>query len=189
VTSSQQQPLGPGLEVAAPRKLLSPDVGVDQTFESFYVREMPGLLLLARALAGSAEADDLAQESFLEAYRQWDRVRSFDSPVGWVRRVCANKAVSGWRRRNAELRALLRLGSQRPHPAPLTEDDEGFWTEVRRLPGRQAQVVALFYLYDLSIADVAQTLGCAQGTVKTHLSRGRSALALRLGESAQEDLS
>ncbi|MDP9219733.1 MAG: ECF-type sigma factor, partial [Actinomycetota bacterium] len=50
---------------------------------------------------------------------------------------------------------------------------------VRSLPRRQAQVVALFYLYDLSVADVAATLELSEGSVKTHLSRARAALAER----------
>ena len=73
------------------------------SFEAFYRREMPGLVLLARALSGSAYADDAAQDAMLAAYRHWDQVQRFDSPVGWVRRVCANKAVSSVRRRRARI--------------------------------------------------------------------------------------
>jgi RNA polymerase sigma-70 factor (ECF subfamily) len=57
---------------------------------------------------------------------------------------------------------------------------EAFWAEVRRLPRRQAQAVALHYIYDLGVAEIASTLGCAEGTVKVHLSRGRAALGSRL---------
>ena len=56
---------------------------------------------------------------------------------------------------------------------------------VRSLPRRQAQVVALYYLEDRTIADIAEILDMAQGTVKKHLHDGRRTLARRL--QLQED--
>jgi DNA-directed RNA polymerase specialized sigma24 family protein len=158
-----------------------------ESFESFYRREFPRLLVLAGALSGAVNADDVAQESMLVAYRRWDEIRSLVSPVGYVRQVCLHKAVSVARRRAVERRMLHRLGS-RPAPAgaPLPEDSELFWREVRLLPRRQAQVVALYYGLDLSVVDVAGTLECAEGTVKAHLSHARETLATRLGQNAEE---
>ena len=57
-----------------------------------------------------------------------------------------------------------------------------FWAAVRSLPRRQAQVVALFYLEDRAIADVAAILDMSPGTVKRHLHDGRRKLARRLQE-------
>jgi RNA polymerase sigma-70 factor, ECF subfamily len=160
-----------------------------ESFESFYRREFPRLLVLAAALSGAANADDVAQESMLVVYRRWDEIRSLVSPVGYVRQICLHKAVSVVRRRAVERRVLHRLGSRlRPASEPLPEDSELFWREVRLLPRRQAQVVALHYALDLSVADVATTLDCAEGTVKAHLSRARASIATRLGQIA-EDLS
>ena len=68
----------------------------------------------------------------------------------------------------------------------MAEDSETFWAEVRRLPRRQAQSVALYYVYDLGVADVAKTLGVSEGSVKVHLTRGRATLARRLGETFEE---
>jgi len=48
---------------------------------------------------------------------------------------------------------------------------------VRRLPERQAQAVALYYMEQYSVAEIADVLGCSEGTVKTHLSRARQAVA------------
>ena len=175
-----------GVTTSAPDRSL--DLPGAETFESFYRRELPNLVLLARALSGSAHADDFAQEAMLVAYRQWDRVGRLESPVGWVRRTCANMSVSAFRRRAVEARALVRLtdrsgtGGEEPPP-----DVGEFWAEVRRLPRRQAQAVALFYLYDLSVAEVSATLGCSPGSVKVHLSRGRATLARRLGETTEGD--
>jgi RNA polymerase sigma-70 factor (ECF subfamily) len=62
----------------------------------------------------------------------------------------------------------------------LDESDETFWQVVRRLPPRQAQAVALYYMEDYSVSDIAEVLDCSEGTVKTHLSRARAAVARQL---------
>ena len=158
-----------------------------ESFDSFYRREMPGLVAFARSLSGSAWADDIAQDAMLAAYRRWDAVGRMDVPAAWVRRACANRAVSRLRRRAVEARGLTRLGAQPPVGEPLPEEYEAFWAEVRRLPRRQAQAIALQYVYDLSVAEIAHTLGMAEGTVKSHLFRGRAALARALSRTAEED--
>ncbi len=65
-------------------------------------------------------------------------------------------------------------------PRIAAEDDE-FWKAVRGLPKRQSQVIALHYLEELSVAEIAEILECAEGTVKVHLHKGRKRLADRLG--------
>lgn len=75
---------------------------------------------------------------------------------------------------------LRQLGSFRAETPSAPVEDEQVWSAVRALPKRQAQVVALHYALDLSVAEVAATLGCAEGTVKAHLSRARAALAVEL---------
>jgi RNA polymerase sigma factor (sigma-70 family) len=151
-----------------------------ESFDGFYRRELAGLIAFACALAGSACAEDIAQDAMLAAYRRWDHVAQLDIPAAWVRRVCANRAVSTLRRRSVEARAMLRLGSRGTDVEPMAAAHESFWAEVRKLPRRQAQVIALHYIYDLGVAEIARTLGCAEGTVKVHLSRGRAALGNRL---------
>jgi RNA polymerase sigma-70 factor (ECF subfamily) len=154
-----------------------------ETFESFYLREYSSLVVLAHVLTGSrAHAEDIAQEAMIAAYNRWDEVSRFDLPHAWTRRVCANLATSFVRRRVVEARAMLRLRSRASDVAALDGDDAAFWTEVRRLPRRQAQCMALRYVYGCSVAEVAAVLGCAEGTVKVHLSRGRTTVARRLGE-------
>ncbi|HYO18189.1 MAG TPA: sigma-70 family RNA polymerase sigma factor [Dermatophilaceae bacterium] len=151
-------------------------------FEAFYLRELPSLVALARALAGSqGTAEDLAQEAMIAAFRRWDEVARLDIPAAWVRRVCANLATSHLRRRGVETRALLRLGGRRQQHTELAPADDAFWAAVRKLPRRQAQVIALHYVYDMYVSDIALTLECSESTVKVHLVRGRSALAKRLG--------
>lgn len=161
---------------AVPRRLRSA-----QPFEDFYLRELPSLVALARALSGSAAAEDIAQEAMLASYCRWTEIEQYDQPAAWVRRVCANLATSLIRRRAAETRAVLRYGGMRQTSTELAPQDEAFWAAVRRLPRRQAQSIALHYIYDLQVSDVARTLGCSESSVKAHLVRGRAALSSRLG--------
>lgn len=152
-------------------------------FEDFYRAEFPAVVGLAYALGGSRSgAEDLAQEAFLAAHRNWGRVRDYDKPEAWVRRVVANLSVSSFRRRMTEARALARLALRRePPPLPELEAEAAeFWAAVRSLPKRQAQVVALHYLEDLPVAEIGKILGVAEGTVKAHLHTARGALAERL---------
>jgi RNA polymerase sigma-70 factor (ECF subfamily) len=174
------EPVRPGAPAVA-------GVVTAESFEEFYRRELPRLLVLARALAGDGAAEDLAQEAMLTAYRQWSRIAQLASPAGYVRGICAHQSVSSVRRHLAERRAVRRLASRPVSTAdPLQADGDRFWSEVRRLPKRQAQVTALFYALDLSVREVATTLGCAEGTVKMHLSRARSELATRLGTTEEQ---
>ncbi len=154
-------------------------------FEEFYLREFPRLRVLARALVGPALADDVAQEAMVVAYGRWSTVADLESPGGWVRLVCARKAVSLARRRSVEQRVLGRLALARTARSDDAHDDD-FWVLVRRLPARQAQAVALYYALDLPVAEVAKTLGCTEGTVKVHLSRARAALGAALGQEVEE---
>jgi RNA polymerase sigma-70 factor (ECF subfamily) len=157
-------------------------VGSSGTFEEFYEREFRAVVGLAYALSGSrSSAEDLAQEAFLVAHRDWDRVGTYASPEVWVRRVVANLSVSAFRRRVVEAKTLARIAlGYTPALPELSEDDAEFWRAVRSLPRRQAQVIALHYLEDRSVADIAEILGTAEGTVKKHLYDARQALASRL---------
>jgi RNA polymerase sigma factor (sigma-70 family) len=152
-----------------------------QPFDAFYIRELPSLVALARALTGSAAAEDIAQDAMIAAYRKWGEIEQLDIPAAWVRRVCANMATSLIRRRAAEARASARSGGMRQEHTELAPQDKEFWAEVRRLPRRQAQSISLHYIYDLQVSEIARTLECSESSVKAHLVRGRAALAARLG--------
>ena len=96
----------------------------------------------------------------------------------------ANKSISLWRRRGAEAQALARM-SHSGASGPAAEDPEfsaatvEVWQAVRALPKRQAVALAMTYLEDSSLDEVAEVLGCSPGTVKTHLRRGRASVAKR----------
>ena len=159
-----------------------------ETFEDFYHREYVAVVGLAFALSGSrSAAEDLAQEAFFAAHRNWGKIARYDKPGAWVRRVVANMSVSAFRRTAAEARAIARAAlGERTEVPDLVATDPEFWAAVRALPRRQAQVVALFYIEDLPIADVGEILDMRPGTVKRHLHDGRRTLARRLQEVDEE---
>lgn len=149
-------------------------------FEPFYRRELPGLVVLARVLAGPARAEDVAQESMLVAFRKWDTVHGYGSRVRWVRGVCLHKAASVVHRRDVERRLLRQLGRFRAENTVAVGEDERFWQAVRALPLPQGHAIALHYALDLPVTEVAATTGFAEADVRAQLSQARSALATTL---------
>ena len=144
---------------------------------------------LAYALSGSrVAAEDLAQEAFLAAHKSWGKVGAYEKPEAWVRRVVANMSVSLFRRKVRETKALARMRGSESYLPALPAEDEEFWKQVRSLPKRQAQAIALFYLEDRPVAEIAEILECAENTVKVHLHKGRIKLAERLGLDAGGDV-
>lgn len=172
-------------EVAALERVAATDRRV--AFDDFYAAELPRLVALARGLCPATVAEDVAQEAMLVAYRRWSDIAELERPDLWVRRTCANLAVSQFRRRMVELRVTARLAGRRQPVVELSPAGEEFWAAVRSLPHRQAQAAALRFVYDMPLAEIATTLGTSEGTVKQHLSRARRALAATLGATVQED--
>ena len=139
-----------------------------------------------RALGDFALAEEVVQDAFEAAHRRWERLGGYDSPGAWVRRVVLNGCIGRHRRLRAEAKALLRVAGQRVTAVELDPMDQELIAALRALPRRQAQVVALVLVDDRSIDDAAALLGCAPATARTHLRRGRLALAARLGVSTVE---
>jgi RNA polymerase sigma factor (sigma-70 family) len=160
-------------------------IRVVEPFERFYGREFRSVVGLAYALSGSrAASEDLAQEAFIAAHRNWDKVGAYEKPEAWVRRVVSNLSVSRFRKRTAEMKTLTRLAGFRNEHSVLPSlpgEAEEFWATVRKLPKRQAQVIALHYLDDLPVTEIAEILECSRNTVKVHLHKGRKRLADKLG--------
>jgi RNA polymerase sigma-70 factor (ECF subfamily) len=155
------------------------------SFDAFYREHFRRVAALAYGLSGSrAAAEELAQEAFAAAHAKWRSVQTLADPGAWVRRVAMNKARSAFRRRQAERRALSRLGGRRQLPTELPSESDTFWALVRSLPARQAMVIALRYADDRPVDDIARILGCSPGTVKTHLHRARQRLEV---EFSRED--
>ncbi|MCU1364624.1 MAG: putative polymerase subfamily sigma factor [Ilumatobacteraceae bacterium] len=176
---------GPSRDEAVPE---TSGVRVSVEFERFYESTYRRTLALAYAVTGDrGHAEDLVQDAFDAAHRRWGTIANYDDPQAWVRRAVLNKAATRWTRLAREVRALARYAGRMPTEAVEEQPDSApFWTAVASLPRRQAQAVALYYVDDLPIAEIADLLGCSTGTVKTHLSRARLALHERLGNVSME---
>jgi RNA polymerase sigma-70 factor (ECF subfamily) len=132
------------------------------------------------------EAQDVVQEAFCRAYSRWKAVSRYDDPVAWIRRVAWNLAVSRWRRTRTALNFLRkqrRDEAQLDGPGP---DRVALIAALATLPDTHRRAMVLRYLADLTIAEIAEREGVAEGTVKSWLHRGRAALAAKLGADSAE---
>jgi RNA polymerase sigma-70 factor (ECF subfamily) len=158
-----------------------------ESFEEFYIGAVGRLIGQLFPVTGDLnEADEVVQEAFTRAAAtraaaRWSRLRDYDVPEAWVRRVAMNLAADRARNLRRQARAMLKL---RPPPEVLPASVEALALAeaLRSLPIRQRQVLVLHYLADLPVGEVARTLEIPEGTVKSLLARGRHALAAKLGE-------
>jgi RNA polymerase sigma-70 factor (ECF subfamily) len=137
--------------------------------------EYSGLVRLATLITGDrAAAEDVVQEAFSRAVARWSRLQSYDKPGAWVRRVTIRLAVRDRGRRRRELPPVdaPAVGAEPPDPELLDA--------LRELPPDQRAALVLFYFEGLSTDEVATELGVKPSTARSHLHRGRAALARRL---------
>jgi RNA polymerase sigma-70 factor (ECF subfamily) len=148
-----------------------------ERFAELFRAEYPGLVRELGLILGDRRlAEDVAADGFVELWRRWDQVSGFDRPGAWVRRVALRKAG----------RARWRRGRRRSVEASFTPTSmpEGVDIDVVRAIGRlseaQRTAVVLHHLAGWPTADIAEVLGCADVTVRSHLSRGRQRLVALL---------
>jgi len=136
-------------------------VGVRPTlsFEDFYRSQHEPMLRLAFLLTQSrAVAEDLVQDSFLRVQPRFD---ALDQPAAYLRRTVTNACYSYHRRRRRE----EALPVEAPRPQDNAPDE--MWDALARLAPRRRAALVLRYYLDLSEAEIAETLGCRKGTVKS----------------------
>ncbi|MFV0317329.1 MAG: RNA polymerase sigma factor, partial [Microthrixaceae bacterium] len=156
------------------------------TFEEFVAAESALLMRLAFARSGNvADAEDLVQETLIAVAQRWVEVARFERPAQWACRVLLNRSVSRWRTLGRQRVAVSRLAA-RPADTASSEPvfaDEALWSAVRSLPPRQRDVTLLLFFEDQPVSEVAATLDCGEGTVRTHWRRARAKLAEVLDEA------
>jgi RNA polymerase sigma-70 factor, ECF subfamily len=151
-------------------------------FDAFYQESAAQVLRQLYALCGDLEeARDCLQEGYARAWQRWDRLASYDNPAAWVRTAAWRVAISRWRRARRLLRVHDGASAQRDDFENLA-DLLSLSSALRQLPARQRQAVILYHLAGLSVEEIADQVQSPAGTVKARLSRGRAALAQKLGD-------
>lgn len=149
-----------------------------------YVASYDRLVRLLTLASGSqAEAEDAVQEAFARLVPRWPEVATYDDPEAWVRKVAFRVASSRLRRARRQL-AFSRNRRADVVPAP-TSDRVDVVRALSELPEVHRRVLVLYYLCELSVAEVAAEIGVPVGTVKSRLARARTAVKSRLGEKLQ----
>ncbi len=147
---------------------------VDSLFRAHYGRLVRALTL---ACGDREVAADAVQEAFVKAHLHWRRIQQYDDPVGWIRRVAINRLHDDHRRQTRKGRALQRLAGEPPVQAVAQHGfDSDLPMMLAQLPKQQRITMALFYVDELSIAEVAVALNVSEGAVKSYLHQGRARL-------------
>jgi RNA polymerase sigma-70 factor, ECF subfamily len=158
------------------------------SFDDFYRATAPRILRYAVAVTGDRhEAQDAVQEAYARAWRRWTSVSTHPAPEAWVRLTVSRLAIDRRRRLLGLWSALSRAASRESY-APPDENTVVLVAALRKLPAKQRQALALHYLCDLPVEQIATEMGAAVGTVKSWLSRGRVSLAVHLTESMTPSL-
>jgi len=158
--------------------------GADEALEELYAAHWARLVRLAVLLLhDTGAAEEVVQDSFVAMHRRWRWLRDPDKALPYLRQAVVNRARSRLRRRAVEERHVRAEAARAVLPGVDAEDGatatarrDAVLGALGRLPGRQREVLALRYYFDLSEAEIAETLGISRGAVKSHASRGAATL-------------
>lgn len=141
------------------------------------------LLRTAYLLTGGwHSAEDLLQASLTKTYLAWPRIKDKSAADAYVRTTMSRTLVSCWRRRRYDEHTTETLPEVAVHDV-LGDDRDAVWQALATLSVRQRAVLVLRFYEGLSEAEIAHVLGCSPGSVKSHASRGLSALRQLLGDT------
>jgi RNA polymerase sigma-70 factor (sigma-E family) len=155
-----------------------------EAFDAFVRARLPELLRFGRVLTGSSEAAaDLVQDALERTLVAWNRLESRDEPEGYVRRIMVNRNISVWRK----LRREQVTADVYDRGLEDRQFDHDMWHALSTLPPRQRAVIVLRYYEDLSEADIARTLGCSVGTVKSQASKALAKLRTTVQREVGDD--
>jgi RNA polymerase sigma-70 factor, ECF subfamily len=147
----------------------------DTSFATHYARLVR---TLAVACGDPTLAEDCVQEAFSRAHLRWDKLVAQGDPVGWVYVVAVNQVRDHSRRVKRWATKLHMLAERDSHDAPAFNDQLSI--AVAGLPTQQRLAVALFYVADMSLEQVATTMELSVGAVKFHLHQARNRLRQQL---------
>lgn len=167
----------------------TPSANAAENFEAFYQRHEGAIFgYLWRVCGDEQAANDLTQEVFFRAWRQFERLRSYERPDAWLFRVATNLALNERRRQRTAGPTLSLIDSERAsgdHAAQLAER-AALRTALESLPAKQRAAFILRETYGHSCEEIAEILRLSPAAAKMTLSRARQRLrALYLKESAE----
>jgi RNA polymerase sigma-70 factor (sigma-E family) len=146
-----------------------------ESFDAFVRARLPALLRFAHAMCGDPHtAADLVQDALERTGMHWHRIDRGGDPEAYVRRAIVNGRTSRWRKLRRES-----LVDAVPEPRAVSDPpvrDDVLWQLLATLPRGQRAVLVLRYYEDLSEEQIAATLGCAPGTVKSQASKALAKL-------------
>lgn len=153
------------------------DLVVVGDLETLFRAHYPRLVRSLAIVSGNQEtAADAVQEAFVKAHLHWRRVQRYDDPVGWIRRVAINKLRDEHRRRGRKERAMEQLRADVRPEQPDWSTGLDAIALLAELPRQQRLAMALYYVENLSVLEVANLLEISEGAVKFHLHQGRQRL-------------
>jgi RNA polymerase sigma-70 factor (ECF subfamily) len=160
--------------------VIQAQAGADPAWEALLTQHQEAVFRLAYLLLGNAdEAQDVAQEVFIRAFRflhQFDQSRPLRP---WLLRITTNLAYNHRRAVGRYWAAVQRLFWAAPQPTaaasteetPPADDAQALWRAVQRLSRPDQEIIYLRYFLELSVAETAEAAGIASGTVKSRLNR------------------
>ncbi len=151
-------------------------------FADYMSARMPSFRRLALLLCQDwHRADDLVQAAMTRLYLRWEKAASAGNIDAYVRTILVREFIrerrTNWSRRVSVTDSPPDL----PAPPPDREDFLDLRAAVSGLPPRQRAVLVLRFYCDMNIDQVAETLGCAQGTVKSQTAKALVTLRRVLG--------
>ncbi len=158
--------------------------GADEAVERLYAEHWVALVRLsALLLRDPAVAEEVVQDAFVALHRRWGSVRDPDKALAYLRRSVVNGCRSAHRRRVVAERHVpepVRTVDSAETSVVAAERRDEVLAAMGALSRRQREVLVLRHWLDLSEAEIAATLRISTGSVKTHSSRGLSALRTTL---------
>ncbi|MFC7247141.1 SigE family RNA polymerase sigma factor [Catellatospora aurea] len=148
-------------------------------FVEFVAARSDALLKSAWLLTGDAgRAEDLLQTALAKAWRNWRTVEQADHPEAYVRRIIFTTHATWWRRgwRSELPSSTLPDAVSSTDIATDAVTRDAVQRALARLSRRSRAVLILRYIEDRPVAEVAELLGCSEGTVKVQASRALAAL-------------
>ena len=151
--------------------------GDPHAFDELVYRHQEAVMNLARRIVADTDAaQDILQEVIIKAYRSLERFRGEASFATWLYRIAINETRAHLRREKRRAHGHEQLAERLQGTGHADVDDGPLMLLLQELPEKHRVTLALFYLQELSLAEIARTMGAPLGTVKAWLSRGRKKL-------------